>query len=187
MNSFATAWNESRKGTDSVATALPGLSSPSAVRTAKLYDEFQASLLRYLASLTQHSTEAEDLVQEAFLRLYRDLEEGKSIREPRAWLFAVAHNLAMDYHRTRLDTTGASELLTLRDPRGDAEADLIAHERTCWLNNALYSLSPQQRSCLELRAEGLRYREIAEILGVQISTVRTFIVRAVTRLAGGPK
>ena len=50
------------------------------------------------------------------------------------------------------------------------------------MKQALDTLSPQQRQCLHLRAEGLRYREIAETIGVGISTVGEFLNRAVTRL-----
>jgi RNA polymerase sigma-70 factor (ECF subfamily) len=43
-------------------------------------------------------------------------------------------------------------------------------------------LSPQQKVCIHLRAEGMRYREIAEVLGVSISTVEEFLARAIARL-----
>jgi RNA polymerase sigma-70 factor (ECF subfamily) len=48
---------------------------------------------------------------------------------------------------------------------------------------ALESLSPQQRNCLYLRSEGLRYREIAEVIGISSSTVNEFLRRAIARLA----
>jgi RNA polymerase sigma-70 factor (ECF subfamily) len=50
------------------------------------------------------------------------------------------------------------------------------------LNEAWKTLSPQQRQCLHLRAEGLRYREIAETLGITISSAREFLSRAILRL-----
>lgn len=142
-------------------------------------------MLRYTVSITHHPAEAEDLVQEAFLRLFRELQAGVSIRDPRAWLYSVVHRLAIDYHRHPQHNEAPD--FEVVDRRANPEAAAIETERGQWLANAVASLSPQQRQCLSLRAEGLRYREIASILGVQISTVRTMIVRAVSRLAGGPR
>jgi RNA polymerase sigma factor (sigma-70 family) len=60
---------------------------------------------------------------------------------------------------------------------------LLAGERHRRLRAALSQLSPQQRHCLFLRAEGLGYREIGEVLGIGISTVATFLGRAIKRIA----
>jgi RNA polymerase sigma-70 factor (ECF subfamily) len=58
----------------------------------------------------------------------------------------------------------------------------MERERLLRMHRAVKSLSPQQRQCLHLRAEGLRYREIADATGVTISTVAEFLRRAVARL-----
>jgi RNA polymerase sigma-70 factor (ECF subfamily) len=65
----------------------------------------------------------------------------------------------------------------------EAETSLLRAERNRQVRGALALLSSQERHCLELRAEGLRYREIAEVLGLNISTVTTFVVRAVKKIA----
>jgi len=70
------------------------------------------------------------------------------------------------------------------DAADSPEQEILERERRQRVRQALAWLSPQQRQCLELRAEGLRYREISDVLGIQISSVRTFIVRAVARIAG---
>jgi RNA polymerase sigma-70 factor, ECF subfamily len=186
VNPFSSTWHRSRTAVD-CSPAATDLRTAAARQTAELFEEFHAPVLRYLTSLTRHPAEAEDLTQETFLRLFRELQDERPVRDPRAWLFRVAHHIAMDYHRSRLDAEPENCLHGVSDGRPDAEAELVAGEREQWLGNALASLSPQQRHCLELRSEGLRYREIAGILGVQISTVRTFVVRAVTRLAGVPR
>lgn len=119
------------------------------------------------------------------MRLFRELDASRPVRDPKSWLFTTAHNLAMDYHRRPVSQEFPKLLPEVLDARGNAEEDLVANERQEWLNDAIGGLSTQQKQCLELRAEGLRYREIADILGIHISTVRTYIVRAVTQLAGG--
>lgn len=187
MNILSSAWEGSQEGARSTPNAASLLRTASGRRTAELFEEWQAPLLRYLASLTRHPSEAEDLLQETFLRLFREQHSGRVIHDPKAWLFTVAHNLAMDYHRGGSGGEEPEALRAVPDERENAEATLVANERSAWFRKALNELSPQQRQCIELRAEGLRYREIASILGVHISTVRTFIVRAVTHLSGGPR
>lgn len=60
---------------------------------------------------------------------------------------------------------------------------MLDREKMQGVEAALDTLSPQQRNCLYLRADGLRYREIAEVIGVTPSTVNEFLRRAIARLA----
>ena len=69
------------------------------------------------------------------------------------------------------------------DAAPNAEQRLLASERHERLRVVLSRLSPQQRHCLFLRAEGLSYREIGEVLGIGVSTVATFLGRAIKRIA----
>lgn len=185
LEQYGAAW-DGRAGTDdSVSLVTAKLRTVAGRRTAELYQDLSGPLLRYLTTLVREPIEAEDLMQDAFLRLFHEFRAGRTVREPRAWLFKVAHHLAMDHHRKHRCSEYGEGPDGLASGQPDAEASLLASERDQKLSDALALLSPQQRQCLELRAEGLRYREIAEVVGVQISTVRTFIVRAVTRLARG--
>lgn len=187
MNALSSAWEHPQEGAGRTESANLSLRTLSGRRTAELFEEWHAPLLRYLYSLTRHPAEAEDLLQETFLRFFRELQNGHTVRDPKAWLFTTAHNLAMDYHRRAVSQESPGTLPAVPDTRDNAEEEMVASERREWLSVALGGLSAQQKQCIELRAEGLRYREIAGILGLHISTVRTFIVRAVTHLAGGPK
>jgi RNA polymerase sigma-70 factor (ECF subfamily) len=75
---------------------------------------------------------------------------------------------------------GLEAAMTDRGP--GPEARVLQRERTARVGAALAELSPQQLRCLYLRAEGLRYKEIAETLGVGVSTVSQFLTRAIARL-----
>jgi RNA polymerase sigma-70 factor (ECF subfamily) len=70
-----------------------------------------------------------------------------------------------------------------REQMPEAETSLLRAERNRLVREALALLSPQERQCLELRAEGLRYREIADIMALDISTVTTYVDRAVRKIA----
>lgn len=141
-------------------------------------------MYHYLLRLGLSPSQAQEGAQEVFLRLHSALVKGESIHNPRAWVFRVAHNLAVTEHRAgdrwmALDP-GLEAALTDRGP--GPEARVLQRERSARVSEALAELSPQQRRCLYLRAEGLRYREIAETIGVGVSTVSEFLTRAVAKL-----
>jgi len=141
---------------------------------------------RYLIAVLGDAGVAEELTQEVFLRLLEHLKEGNSVRNPRAWIFRVAHNLAAGQPDSPISahTAWLAGCERDEDPASSAEEKLLTQERFRRLRSALARLSPQERRCLELRAEGLRYREIGEVLGIRISTVQTFLTRAIGKLKG---
>ncbi|MBK7598140.1 MAG: sigma-70 family RNA polymerase sigma factor [Acidobacteria bacterium] len=84
--------------------------------------------------------------------------------------------MAIDWLRQGREQAEENSLLlnSIIDVKPDAEQRLLANERQRQLRAVMMQLSPQQRHCLFLRAEGLNYREIGEVLGIGISTVATF-------------
>jgi len=167
---------------DSVTAARPE-------DVALLFGELRRPLLRYLLSLSLEPAEAEDIVQETFLRLCEQFTAGACFNL-RAWIFRVAHNLARDQHRRRmrapsfaLESDFSREpQIVLSDPRATPEQLVIEQQRSRRLQTALLRLPIHQQHCLHLRAEGLRYREIAEVLGVGRSTVADWVQAALERL-----
>jgi RNA polymerase sigma-70 factor, ECF subfamily len=143
----------------------------------QLFFERREEIYIYLVSLGAPPEDAQDMTQESFLKFYVALREGQRIENPRAWLYTVAHNLAMN---ARLRGARVFEISEVASE--NPESLVLASERTEQLRLAIGNLSPQQRSCLHLRAEGFRYREIAGILGINPSTVGEFLQRAVKRL-----
>jgi RNA polymerase sigma-70 factor (ECF subfamily) len=153
-------------------------------QVTQLYLDAREDVYRYLLTLGLQPAQAQENTQEAFLRLHQASRSREAIRNPRAWIFRVAHNLAMT-QRTRESRNVAAEpdwLAQQPDQRKGAESKLIDKEKMTRLRAALAGLSPQQRQCLHLRAEGLRYHEIAEVAGIGISTVGEFLSRAMRRL-----
>jgi RNA polymerase sigma-70 factor, ECF subfamily len=140
---------------------------------------------RYLLGITGNPGDAEDLTQETFIRLYQCLRDGEKVHNVRSWIFRVAHNLGIDLSR-RPERARTAEWDSDRraEPAGPGVSAEAAAIRRQTLEAALGSLSPQERRCVELRAEGLCYREIGEVLGIRIPTVQTAVNRAVKKLAG---
>lgn len=156
-------------------------------KVAEVFELLRDPIYRYICRLIGKRAEAEDLTQETFLRLFDSLQKGHAMGNVRPWLYRVAHNLAIDWLRQqgRLEQIeddalpGAASI----DAAPNAEQQLLANERRRRLRAVLAQLSRQQRHCLFLRAEGLSYREIGEALGIGISSVATFLGRAIKRIA----
>jgi RNA polymerase sigma-70 factor (ECF subfamily) len=155
----------------------------------ELYDKLRPSLLSYLASLGLSPNEAEDVVHDSFVRLFDHLDTNQNDKNLRGWLFRVSHNLAMDLFRgarkiQQPDTEGANFLELLIDNSFSPEEHAIKNEEIRRVMSALGRLTPQQRSAVLLRAEELRYREIAAVLGVSTKRVAELVQRALVLLAG---
>jgi RNA polymerase sigma-70 factor (ECF subfamily) len=153
-------------------------------QVADLYSEFRDNVFRYLVSIGLDDAKAQDVTQEAFMRLYTTLRDGVSLEDPKNWVFRVAYNMAMDiFTRGRREAALPDSIgRTLANAAASPEDELIEKQWLEGLQRAVGRLSPQQRSCLELRAQGLRYREIADVLQIQISSVSKYLQRAVMEL-----
>jgi RNA polymerase sigma-70 factor (ECF subfamily) len=143
----------------------------------------------YLAGLGLNLNESEDVIHDAFVRLFDHLSAKSDDPNLRGWLFRVAHNLTMDLFREAKRTQqpsldGVNLLEFVIDSSFGPEENAIKNEEIRKVASALERLTPQQRSAVLLRAEDLRYREIADILGVSIKRVSELVQRALTLLAG---
>lgn len=154
----------------------------------ELFDELRDRLFRYLLGFSLGISDAEDILQETFLALFQHLQRGKSREHLRGWLFRVAHNLALKHQRTQRDSKNGSESLigasnSVICPAPNPEALVMtaqAHKRVA----AVFEALPEQhRWCLYLRAEGLRYREIAEVLDMSLGSVSTCLERSLSLIA----
>ncbi|MCI0623274.1 MAG: RNA polymerase sigma factor [Acidobacteria bacterium] len=148
----------------------------------------QDSLFRYLVRVLDSPSAAEDVMQEAFIRLFRSLHKGQAIDDVRSWIFRVAHNLAIDRFRKKspvelLDTAGWKLISEHKqDPSPSAERKVLEQEQQERFQAALARLSPQEKHCLELRAEGLSYREIAAVLEMRTPTLVSFLGRIIKKM-----
>ena len=153
-----------------------------AAQVVRLFDEVRPGLFRYLRWHGSTAEEADDAIQETFLRLHTHLRTGRPEDNLRAWLFRVAANLVRDDRksgRRRFSQpleTGTARVWT--DPSAGPEQLVLERESAARLNAAIDRLPANERECLALRAEGFRYREIGEILGMGTSTVADVLKRA---------
>ncbi len=152
-----------------------------------LFDQFRSPLLRYLASMGLPLADAEEVIQEVFLSLFQHLQSGKSRRNLRGWLFRVAHNLGLRRrYRSRIDRDARATAPAAGwapDPTPNPEDLLVSSQARQHLLAVVDALPELDRRCLFLRAEGLRYREIAEILEISLGSVSISLARSLMRMA----
>jgi len=159
----------------------------------ELFNRFQKPLFNFFLRTVGGRETAEDLVQETFLKVYRF---GHTFRGSQAkfttWLYSVAGNQCRDYLRQRsrrpettldenLEGSHADDLVDRRLEVGvsSVEDHLIRMELRSLLEAAIQSLPEKERIAIVLREyQGLEYREIADVLGCPIGSVKVLIFRA---------
>ena len=142
------------------------------------------ALYRVVRRIADDSAEAEAIVQEAFLRVWRNLQRYRTGRPFFPYLVTIALNLARDQWRSlrRLDFEGLEPALE-RDPEPGPEAQLERAESLQALAEAVAQLPPAYRAVIALRYDAeLSYQEIAEALNLPVNTVRTHLRRAKANL-----
>lgn len=148
----------------------------------RLYQTMYSSVVRFLYRKVWDADRAEDLAQEVFIRALAHRPD-----KPRAWIFAVAANLARDEARAAVRRKRHLTLLT-NDPVAVSRPDPSAHEtvereeQLAQVQEALDALSLRDREVLLLWDAGLSYTEIADQTGLAVGAVGTTLARARRRL-----
>lgn len=154
---------------------------------------FEATFKRYYPLVYQlayrctgRHDEADDIVQEVFLRFYRMPPHAKTNGEQRAWLCRVATNLSLNALRTRQRRTHHEEQageIRRQEMSGDTkqsnpEQQVLAAEQAAFTRAVLAELPERQQAYLLLRSVGLSYAEIAQATGVAPASVGALLARA---------
>jgi RNA polymerase sigma-70 factor (ECF subfamily) len=150
----------------------------------RLVSQYHYRLLRYLIYLTSRREQAEDLVQETWLRVLERAGQydGRSRFEP--WLFSIARNLAIDdLRRRQRDGVNSPDA---PERAGDGDSPFMAaakSEDAIRIAGALGALEPIYREALLLRfQEDLSLAEIAEVAGAPVTTISSRIQRGLAML-----
>lgn len=145
----------------------------------------QADLLRYATRITGDSAEAQDVVQDAWLR-FRATARSPTLEEPTGYLFRIVHNLALDRQRrdgraSRIfatEATVAAELIPSDQP--SQQASVEAKDELAMVRKALEQLPVRTRRAFEMhRFEDMKLIEIAQELGISKSLVSELVIEAV--------
>lgn len=125
---------------------------------------------------------AEDITQEVFIRLYKNMDAIKNDEMLRPWLIRVALNLAKNALRGNLRTTVREENYVKESDESfgaiDPELEYERSQQVKEVRTALDQIREPLRSCLILKQQGLSYKEIADSLAINETSVGTFVARA---------
>ncbi len=159
-------------------------SVPARDQVAELFEELRDDVYHYLLTLGLNPPQAQEAAQEVFLRLYITLRRNVMVENPRAWIFRVAHNYGLKVRAREKALQPFDPDLEARLAASDfsPETRVLEKDRLLRFHRAVENLSEQQKRCLFLRMQGLRYPEIGEVLGISASTVGEFMRRAIARL-----
>lgn len=173
----------------SAAATVESAARPSDIEceVLNLFEQFRNPLLRYALSFGLPVHDAEDVTQEAFLSLFRHLQLRRSRQNLPGWLFRVTHNLALKKRHSNLKSGGAAAFdwaiaETQRDASPNPEEQMSFTQKHRQLLAVLHALPEDDQNCLRLRAEGLRYREIASVVGISLGAVSASLARSIARL-----
>lgn len=149
------------------------------------YEAHHAEVYAFLARATRDVFAAEDLLQEAFLRLTQETRAGNAPLQVRAWLYRVASNQVIS--RARRQTTarrwlGNSERKDDQMTAPSPEAGAVSREGVAEMERVLEGLSADARLALLLSGEGFGGEEIAATIGRSAAATRTLLCRARARV-----
>jgi RNA polymerase sigma factor (sigma-70 family) len=163
--------------------------SPRFESIEELFQALEAPLLSYAVRLLEDMTLAEDIVQEAFLRLHAQFDQ---VREPRRWLYRTVHNQALNHRRdTRkivpLDPAGEDNHGTVHepaDPKPLPDEQIARLERIGLVRLSLETLDARSRELVRLKFnEDLSYKEISSRTGLTIGHVGYLLHHALKAVA----
>lgn len=156
---------------------------------AALVNEYAGTLYRVAYSVLRNAADAEDAVQEAFLRVLRHRETLDEVRDQRVWLIRIVWNIVLDRKRrtkTRPETDDVADLARVLPAGGlSAEERASAAQHHASVLTCVEQLPAKERQVLMLSAfEELTSVEIASVLGITESSVRSRLFRARNLMAG---
>jgi RNA polymerase sigma-70 factor (ECF subfamily) len=149
---------------------------------ADAYEAYQRDIHSFLRAATRDVETAEDLTQEAFIRLVKEVHAGRTPDNIRAWLYTVAANLVTSRARRASVAERFRSILAIRGSAEAPEGEALRRETADEVHQALRRLPADARAALLLAAHGFSGREIAGVLGRTDGATRTLLCRARVRL-----
>jgi len=153
---------------------------------AEIFHRYKFKLYGYIYRLTQSQEMAEDIVQETFLRLWKNRHQLGNIEHLSSYIFRIAQNQAITgFRRMAMETMIIRQLLTGEEEFSPStpESTLALKEMDALFRKAVDNLPPQQKKVYLLsREEGLKHEEIAEILQISRGTVKNHMIQLLRTL-----
>jgi RNA polymerase sigma factor (sigma-70 family) len=153
-------------------------------RLAVLFERHHIMLFNFFLRLTGNRSTSEDLVQEVFIRIlkYRATYRGED--KFLGWMYRIAHNAHIDHLRRHKETVALDDqFVEAASPEPGLEDRVVQDQDAALMSKALSRLPQEKKKVLVLsRFQNMKYREIAELLGCPVGTVKATVHRALKEL-----
>lgn len=146
----------------------------------RLYARFERPLFGFALAFVRERAEAEDVLHETFMAALR--ERPRELRSFRAWIFGVARNLCLNRARSKRRADSAARAIDGPPNARLADEAIDEHRRAARLERAVERLPSSLAELYRLRATGLSYDELAELLQIPIGTVKSRMHEMIMRL-----
>lgn len=147
-----------------------------------LVSRHEKRVFNYLLRIVGQREDALDLTQDVFLKAYQNLKKLSDVERFSPWLFRIAHNEA--YSLLRRNRPDNAEM-AFEPPTGDSRKGLYPLELNLAVERALTRLTPEQREAVVLKVfQGFKFEEMAEILDLPLSTIKSRLYSALELLKG---
>lgn len=158
---------------------IHGMANHNKESLINFYETTKTNIYGYILSIIKNPNDAEDLLQEVYIKVYENSPKYEAHGKPLAWVLVIAKNLCYSHIRrqkTNVDITEMYDLQSIENISNDIENKLI-------INSLFTKISDEERNIIVLyNVTGLKHKEIAKLLNLPLSTVLSKYNRAIKKL-----
>ncbi|MGD9567014.1 MAG: RNA polymerase sigma factor SigZ [Sedimentibacter sp.] len=147
-----------------------------------VWNKFKNELLNFIKAKVKDEYEAEDILQEVFIKIYRNIEQLDDETKIKSWMYKITNNTIIDYYRKRKDSALQIDNIESILENGEENTNMNDEMFTC-LKLFLYELPDKYKEPIEMyEFKGMKHREISKKLNISLSGSKTRIQRAREKL-----
>lgn len=163
------------------------IASGNQVAFRKVYHHFYKKLLQFAFILTKNKEVSEELVEDVFIKFWKNKEHAEEIRYLKVYLYTATKNTCLNYlsSRANANLTKPFDAINIELPETSCPVQLLIYQETfSKIHRAIDTLPPRCKMIFKLiREDGLKYKEVAEILNLSVNTVESQMTIAIRRIA----
>lgn len=148
----------------------------------QLYNEYYDSVYRYIFKVVKNKFNAEDIISNVFINIYRHRNKIMDIEKSKSWVFKIAHNSIIDFYRKNAKVIPVEEIFEQGYIESGYE-QVIIKDQFIEIKRVIEQFPEEIKEMLYMRYYGdLKFREIAEILSVPENTVKSKVSRTISKI-----